>query len=484
MKSIQTILILFISLFFISLKAKEPSKMITVPLKLINTTHGKYPMSNQKKEIIEEVPVKTIFGTKMKKIVKFGLSDIDGNITKGEESSLFLAPISIGGQNFNVVLDTGSVNLWIPKKGSNDKAKIDNHYDPAKSISGSSTTETFEITYGTGSTKGNYYTDFVSFISKAAYNILFGVATETNFNVPTADGIMGLARSYNQYMYSPIWTLNTKGYIDSKSFSFKYLGKFKEEEKEIEKVEMYIGGEHDDFKDTVHTATCQLLHKSIYDNLLWTCKLYNIGFKDKDDNTIASTSCGFNFLFDTGSNLMRLPKSTLDGVLGKLKDIGCYKSSEGDVDYIICPAETAPDLYIEVGDHNLILKKDDGIYDKFDTGKIKLRIQFMEVQISLIGQPFFKIFHTKFDHENKVLKFYNNEGEKRMQYTSAKPNDDEATHFDPDDILVNWLNEKTIKIIVAASIGVAIIFIVIVVYKCGKKKCGEKKKISYRKDTS
>ena len=468
MKSLQTILILFTSLFFISLKAKEPSKMITVPLKIINTTFEKYPMYSKKKEIIEEVPVKTIFGTKMKKIVKFGLSDISGDtVFKGKSSSLFLAPIKIGGQDFKVVLDTGSVNLWVAKIGSNDKATIERHYDPAKSKSGSMTSEKFEITYGTGSTKGNYYTDFVSFISDAAYNVLFGAATETNFEVPGADGIMGLARTYTKYMYSPIWTLQTKGYIDSKSFSFKYYNDTR--------IEMYIGGEHEDFKDTNHTATCQLLHQSVYDNLCWTCKLYNIGFK-KDDKVVASTSCGFNFLFDTGSNLMRLPKKIFDDVLNQLKGYGCEKSSDSNADYITCPKDANLDFYIEVGDHKLFLKYNEISDSINDSNQRKIRIQFMDVQVSLLGQPFFRIFHTKFDHENKVLKFYNNETDiKRMEYTTAKPNDDTATHFDPDDILVNWLNEKTIKIIVAVSICVAALFIVIIIVKCGRKKCCKKK---------
>lgn len=441
--------------------------MITVPLKYINTTFEKYPMYNKKKEIIEEVPVKTIFGTKMKKIVKFGLSDIHGDtIHNGEGSGLFLAPITIAGQNFSVVLDTGSVNLWVPKVGSKDKANLEHHYDPSKSKSGSMISEKLEITYGTGSTKGNYYTDFVSFISEAAYIILFGAATETYFEVKGADGILGLARTYTKYIYSPIWTLQTKGYIDSKSFSFKYY--------DDNKIEMYIGAEHEDFKDTNHTASCQLLHQSVYDNLLWTCKLYNIGFKDQSGKIIASTSCGFNFLFDTGSNLMRLPKKTLDGVLDNLKGLGCYKHTESDTDYIICPNSTNLDFYIEVGDHNFLLKNKE-VFDTDDKKKEKkLRIQFMEVQVSLIGQPFFKIFHTRFDPENKVLKFYNTE-EGRMQYTSAKPNDDTATHFDPDDILVNWLNEKTIKIIVAVSICVAALFVVIIIVKCGKKKCCKKK---------
>ena len=396
--------------------------MITIPLKLVNTSFEKYAVPNNPNQNIEETKIKTIFGTKIIRRVKEELIDIKGNITKGS-NSLFVAPIKIGGQDFNVVLDTGSVNLWVPKVGSKDQANLTNHYDPQKSSSAIPTTETFEITYGTGSTKGNYYSDYATFITNAAYNLLFGAATETNFDVPGADGIMGLARDYKTYMYSPLWTLNAKGYIDSKSFSFKYLGD--------DKVEMYMGGEHPDFNNTENTASCQLLSQSVYDNLLWTCKLYSLGFLNADFSKNVTVSCGYNFLFDTGSNIMRLPKDTLTG-----KDV----------------------------------------FDPMTNSDFKkLRIQFMEVQISLIGQPFFRYFHTKFDHENKILKFYT-ENKESMIYSYAKPNDDKAKHFDPDNIVNSWLNENTIKIIAIVSVCVGAILIIVIIIKCGKKSCCKKNK--------
>ena len=63
-----------------------------------------------------------------------------------------------------------------------------------------------------------------------------------------------------------------------------------------------------------------------------------------------------------------------------------------------------------------------------------------------------------------------------MIYSYAKPSNDEARHFDPDNILVNWLNEDTIKIIAAVSICVAVLFVVIVIVRCGKKNCCKKEK--------
>ena len=458
-------LILLFSICILSIKAKKPSKMLTIPLKVINTTFEKYPTSDQVNQKVEEVPVKTIFGTKMIRRVIEEPDDISGNISK-VTNSLFVAPIKIGGQDFNVILDTGSVNLWVPKIGSKDQAIIAHHYDPSKSSSSSSTSETFEIQYGTGSTKGNYYSDYINFITNSAYNVLFGAATETVFDVEGADGIMGLAKNYSQYMYSAIWTMNAKGYIPEKSFSFKYL--------ENNNVEMYIGGEHDDFSDTKHTATCQLLHKSVYDNLLWTCKLYNFGFLNNDFTRNTTVSCGYNFLFDTGSNVMRLPKETLNSILKQPYYFGCEKSSEGSIDYLICPADNLPNIYIEVGDHYFIINS----YEVFDKIKgnenyRKLRVQFMDVQVSLIGQPFFMIFHTKFDYENKVLKFHTTD-EKAMIYSYAKPNDDEATHFDPDGIVTSWFNEKTVIIIAIVASCIAVIFIIVIIVRCSRKNCGNK----------
>ena len=458
-------LILLFSICILSIKAKKPSKMLTIPLKVINTTFEKYPASDQVNQKVEEVPVKTIFGTKMIRRVIEEPDDISGNISK-VTNSLFVAPIKIGGQDFNVILDTGSVNLWVPKIGSKDQAIIAHHYDPSKSSSSSSTSETFEIQYGTGSTKGNYYSDYINFITNSAYNVLFGAATETVFDVEGADGIMGLAKNYSQYMYSAIWTMNAKGYIPEKSFSFKYL--------ENNNVEMYIGGEHDDFSDTKHTATCQLLHKSVYDNLLWTCKLYNFGFLNNDFTRNTTVSCGYNFLFDTGSNVMRLPKETLNSILKQPYYFGCEKSSEGSIDYLICPTDNLPNIYIEVGDHYFIINS----YEVFDKIKgnenyRKLRVQFMDVQVSLIGQPFFMIFHTKFDYENKVLKFHTTD-EKAMIYSYAKPNDDEATHFDPDGIVTSWFNEKTVIIIAIVASCIAVIFIIVIIVRCSRKNCGNK----------
>ena len=462
----------FISIFlilinFLSYKTKEPSKMLTIPLKYVKTSYEKYPTA--KKIIEEKIPYKTLFGTRYKTVFR----EVVDNVTRAS-NYLFLAPINLGGQEFNVVLDTGSINLWVAKINSTDTGTITKKYDPSKSISSTITTETFEITYGTGSTKGNYYCDFSSFISGAVYNLIFGAATQTDFKVDGAQGIMGLAREYSRFDYSAIWTLNAKKYIPNKSFSFKYYDE--------NHVEMYIGGEHSDFLDQKHTASCQLLKRSVYDHLLWTCKLYNFGLALSNKKNI-TVDCGFNFLFDTGSNVMRLPKETLGKIQDAISlntDYDCKTKAGDNAVYLMCNEKKGlPDIFIEVGNHSLILRSNsDNLYTKGEGDYQKLNIQFMDVDISLIGQPFFRIFHTRFDPENKLLKFYSKD-ETIMKFTSNKPNDDTANHFDPDYLLTNFLNEDTIKIIACVAVCIAILFTIFMFYKFGKKcLCKKDKKHS------
>ena len=76
MPRFQYELIILISFCFISLRAREPSKMITIPLKLVNTSFEKYAVPNNPNQNIEVTKIKTIFGTKIIRRVKEELIDI------------------------------------------------------------------------------------------------------------------------------------------------------------------------------------------------------------------------------------------------------------------------------------------------------------------------------------------------------------------------------------------------------------------------
>ena len=461
MYKISQLFFIITSLTFFIIYSKEPS-MITVPIKLIENSYEKYPIFRETKISIErQVEVETPLGPKIRKLKE----EIYGTI-KLLGCQLFAAPISIGAiknQDFNVVLDTGSINLWVPKVDSNDAHKIVNHFDPSVGGTATRTAEKFTVQYGTGSTEGYYYSDKVNFISLGYYEMKFGVAYKTDFDVNGADGIMGLARKYNSIDYSAIFTLNSKGRLTSKSFSLKYI--------KDDTVEMYLGDEHDDFSKN-NTAQCQLLHKTTYDNLLWTCKLYSFGLISNDNSKNATASCGYNFLFDTGSNIMILPLETIDNLSEQLNQFGCNKVSTDNGQQILCDMNKnlLPNVYIEVGNHYLILDHNEAFSEVILSNKKTAYILdavFKDSNMPLIGQRFFKLFHTKFDYENKVLKFYNEDTDK-IRFSYDKPNDDSARTFGHDDDPYGILSGNPMAIIAIVLAILIVLTVLCCIFRCCK----------------
>ena len=109
-----------------------------------------------------------------------------GDIGKGESESIkdyanaqYYGSISIGSppQSFEVIFDTGSSNLWVPKVGcthcgnpyfGTPKAK----YDHIKSTSYQADGKDFEIMYGSGSVSGYFSEDDGMWISIRGRNII------------------------------------------------------------------------------------------------------------------------------------------------------------------------------------------------------------------------------------------------------------------------------------------------------------------------
>ena len=90
-------------------------------------------------------------------------------------SSQYFGPIQIGSpaQEFTVVFDTGSANLWIPSAKCSDKAcKIHSRYDSSKSDTYNKDDRALEIAYGTGSMKGKLSKDTITMGGKTATNEL------------------------------------------------------------------------------------------------------------------------------------------------------------------------------------------------------------------------------------------------------------------------------------------------------------------------
>ncbi|KAI5095035.1 cathepsin D precursor, partial [Silurus meridionalis] len=107
--------------------------------------------------------------------------------------------ISIGTppQSFNILMDTGSSNLWVPSVYcSSQSCQGHNMFNPQQSSTFQSTNESISVQYGTGSMTGYMGYDTVTVVGGiAVQNQIFGLSeTEAPFmGTMTWDGIMGLA---------------------------------------------------------------------------------------------------------------------------------------------------------------------------------------------------------------------------------------------------------------------------------------------------
>jgi hypothetical protein len=111
----------------------------------------------------------------------------------------FYGEISIGTppQNFRVVFDTGSSNLWVPSSLCTSLAcKLHNTFNAADSSTYVANGTQFNISYGSGGVDGYFSTDSVTLGGLTAKKVSFGeITTEDGLSFVAAqfDGICGMA---------------------------------------------------------------------------------------------------------------------------------------------------------------------------------------------------------------------------------------------------------------------------------------------------
>jgi saccharopepsin len=295
--------------------------------------------------------------------------------------------ITIGNppQEFKVVLDTGSSNLWVPsQKCGSIACYLHAKYDSSASSTYKANGSSFEIHYGSGSLTGFVSQDTMTIGDVTVHKQDFAEATSEPglaFAFGRFDGILGLGYnsiSVNQIV-PPFYKMIEQGLVDEPVFAF-YLAH------ENDQSEAVFGGfDKDKFEGKV---TWIPLRRKAY----WEVDLDAISFGDE---TAELESTGV--ILDTGTSLNVLP-SSLAELLNK--EMGATRGYNGQYSIDCAKKKDLPNITFDLAGNKFDMTPDDYILEI--SGSCISTFQGMDFPaptgpLAILGDAFLRRWYSIYD---------------------------------------------------------------------------------------
>ncbi|KAM7109687.1 pepsin A-like [Ciconia maguari] len=222
----------------------------------------------------------------------------------------YYGTISIGtpGQDFTVIFDTGSSNLWVPSVYCSSPACSNhNRFNPADSSTFIGTNDTLEITYGTGSMTGVLGYDIVTVADINVIDQIFGLSeTEPGdfFYYTPFDGILGLAfPSISSAGATPVFDNMMMEHLVARDLFSVYLSKNEQSGSFV------LFGAIDPYY-TVNGISWIPLSAETY----WQITMDSVSIGGER----VACSLGCQAIVDTGTSLLAVPNRALSAILNAL----------------------------------------------------------------------------------------------------------------------------------------------------------------------
>lgn len=308
----------------------------------------------------------------------------------------YFADIEIGSppQQFKVILDTGSANLWIPSESCTSIAcLIHRKYDNALSTTYQANGSDFGIHYGSGSVEGFVSRDNLKISDLEIKGQEFGEATTEPglaFAFGKFDGILGLAYdtiSVNKIV-PPFYKMVEQNLLDENLFAF-YLG-----ENDSEGGEATFGGvDTDKFEDPI-------VYAPVRRRGYWEVALNKVGFGD-EELELPRTGAAI----DTGTSLIAMPSAVAE-ILNK--QIGAKRSWTGQYSLDCSRIPSLPSLTFYLDNKPYTLEGKDYILNIQNT----CISSFMGMDLPepvgplwIIGDVFLRKFYTVYNLDKNAVGF-------------------------------------------------------------------------------
>lgn len=312
----------------------------------------------------------------------------------------YYGPISIGtpAQEFTVVFDTGSSNLWVPStKCTSFACYLHRRYDSSASSTFEKIGKEFQIRYGTGSVEGLVSRDRVTIGGMEIDGQEFGETTKEpglTFALGRFDGILGLGFDSIAVAGAtpPFYNMISQGLVEKALFSF-WIGR--SADGTPEGGELLFGDVNEEH------FTGELKWAPVIRKGYWEVRLDRLEVGDE----ALDEAVGGRAAIDTGTSLIAAPTEFADEIN---RQIGAKKGFRG-VHTVDCERlADLPPISFTFGGHRFKLKPQDYILRAQGTcisAFMGIDVPAPAGPIWIIGDAFLRAYYTVYDLENERVGF-------------------------------------------------------------------------------
>ena len=289
-------------------------------------------------------------------------------------------------QEFTVVPDTGSSNLWVYSSQCSTVACLKHtRYHADQSTTYVADGEDFDITYGSGSVNGYVSQDVCKLTDDITATMKFGEITKakgSTFIVSQMDGIIGLAYDTISVDGLPTFVTSTTD-IDDKSFAFYLKNNPEESYMTIPGIDEDLGLEE--------IATHNVIEKT-YWNL-------NLNSMTGPNGTVDAT--GYKAAIDSGTSLIMGPNTLFQPLLdGIVVEQDCSN------------LDSLPDITFTFDDIDYVLTANDYVLKETVLSQTQCIMGIMGADLPddfnyvIVGDVFMRPYPTKFNANDDTVTFY------------------------------------------------------------------------------
>lgn len=304
----------------------------------------------------------------------------------------YVANITIGtpGQQFLVVFDTGSSNLWVPSSQCTDAAcSLKQKYDSSTSSTYQKNGKAISIAYGTGSMTGILAEDTVNVNGVVAPLATFGEALTLApfFGQVDMDGLFGLAYEdiASDHVQPVFETMYDAGVVSENLFTF-YLSSTPNDETSI----LTLGG----IDDSLYTGS--ITYTDVFIKSYYMIRMDEI-VVDGHKQLLCLLGC--LAIIDTGTSLIVGPPRHMDPILSKIGTVNADCSN----------LDSLPTVGFEIGGTVFNLSPEQYVLQLETAPNVtqcQVGIQASQgMPFTILGDVFIRSVYTIFDIANGRLGF-------------------------------------------------------------------------------